>query len=415
MQNKKHIYLDHGASTPVDDRVMEAMLPHWTENYGNSSSTHEYGRRAHRALEQSRQTIANLIQAQSDEIIFTGCGSESDNLAMRGAMWAARTKGLRKNGTGNHLIISSIEHSAALNTAVQLRDLHNFDLTILPVDQYGLVDPVAVAAAIRPDTALISVMAANNEVGTMQDIEAIGAVARKHGVLFHTDAIQAIAVRRWDMANMPIDMMSIAPHKFYGPKGVGVLYAKRGIELVSGLTGGGQEDGRRAGTSNVPYAVGAAKALELAMDELDERNGRYQQLRDQLIDGLLAAFPDDCILTGHPTQRLPHNASFAFRNISGNDLLRHLDVAGIAASSGSACKSGDPKPSRMLQAMGLGDEWAKGGLRLTVGNQNREEDVACFLEKMAGIMSKLRQICSSQKYLEQNFTAKDAKNAKFFS
>ena len=387
MPNKKRIYLDHGASTPVHPQVMAVMLPHWTENYGNSSSTHEYGRLASRALEQSRATIASLLQAQPDEIIFTGCGSESDNLAVRGVMWAAR-----KNGAGNHLIISSIEHSAVLETAVQLRDLHNFDLTILPVDQYGLIDLAQLEDAIRPDTVLISIMAANNEVGTMQDIEAIGKIARAHNVLFHSDAVQAIPVRRWDMGQMPIDLMSIAPHKFYGPKGIGMLYARDGIELISGLTGGGQENGHRAGTSNVPYAVGAAKALELAMTELDVRNTHYLALRDQLIDGLLAALPDDCILTGHPTERLPHNASFAFRQISGNDLLMHLDMAGIAASSGSACKSGDPKPSRTLEAMGFGPEWTKGGLRLTVGTQNMVDDVAYFLETMPSIVKKLRQL-----------------------
>ncbi len=387
MQNKKPIYLDHGASTPVHPQVMAAMLPHWTENYGNSSSTHEYGRLAHRALEQSRQTIASLLHAQSDEIIFTGCGSESDNLAVRGIMWAAR-----QNGRGNHLIISAIEHSAVLNTAVQLRDIHGFDLTILPVDPYGLIDTAQLEAAIRPDTALISIMAANNEVGAMQPIVEIGRVARGHGVLFHTDAIQAIAVRRWNLAEIPIDLMSIAPHKFYGPKGFGILYARDGIELISPLTGGGQENGRRAGTANVPYAVGAAKAMQLAMDKLDEHNAHYRHLRDRLIDGLLAAFPDDCILTGHPTERLPHNASFAFRSISGNDLLMHLDVAGVAASSGSACKSGDPKPSRVLEAMGLGAEWTKGGLRLTVGAQNTDADIDYFLAIMPGILQKMRQL-----------------------
>ncbi len=387
MPNKKHIYLDHGASTPVHSQVLEAMLPHWTVNYGNSSSTHEYGRLASRALEQSRETIAGLLHAQPDEIIFTGCGSESDNLAVRGAMWAARA-----NGGGNHLIISSIEHSAVLNTAVQLHNLHHFDLTILPVDEYGLINLAQLEAAIRPDTVLVSIMAANNEIGTMQPVEEIGRIAHEHGVLFHSDAVQAIAVRRWDMGQMPIDLMSIAPHKFYGPKGIGVLYARDGIELISGLTGGGQENGRRAGTSNVPYAVGAAKALELAMTELDTRNTHYRALRDQLIDGLLTAFPDDCILTGHPTERLPHNASFAFRHVSGNDLLMHLDMAGIAASSGSACKSGDPKPSRTLEALGLSPEWTKGGLRLTVGTQNTAEDMTYFLETLPHILQKLSRL-----------------------
>jgi cysteine desulfurase len=387
MQNNKRIYLDHGASTPVDPRVIEVMKPHWLANYGNASSTHEYGRLAHRALEQSRQTVAELIQAQPDEIIFTSCGSESDNLAVRGVMWTAR-----QNKSGNHLIISAIEHSAVLNTAVQLRDHHDFDLTILPVDEFGLIDLAELEAAVRPDTALISIMAANNEVGTMQPIEAIGEIAQRHNIIFHSDTVQAIAVRRWNMAEMPIDLMSMAPHKFYGPKGVGVLFAREGIELLPGLTGGSQENGRRAGTSNVAFAAAAAESLRIAMAELEDRNQHYLKLRDQLINGLTIAFPNVCKLTGHRTKRLPHNASFAFRNISGNDLLMHLDVAGIAASSGSACKSGDPKPSRTLEALGFGPEWTKGGLRLTVGTQNTKPDIHHLLEIMPGIIGKMQQL-----------------------
>lgn len=387
MQTNKRIYLDHGASTPVDPRVIEAMQPHWLANYGNASSTHEYGRLAYRALEQSRQTVADLVQAQADEIVFTGCGSESDNLAIRGVMWSAR-----QTKSGNHLIVSAIEHSAILNTAVQLRDHHGFDLTILPVDEFGLIDLAKLDAAIRPDTVLISIMAANNEVGTMQPLEAIGEIAQRNGVLFHSDAVQAIAVRRWNMAEMPIDLMSMAPHKFYGPKGVGILFIREGIELVSGLTGGGQENGRRAGTANVAFAAAAAESLRLAMAGLEDRNQHYLNLRNQLINGLTIAFPDVCKLTGHPTKRLPNNASFAFRHISGNDLLMHLDLAGIAASSGSACKSGDPKPSRTLEAMGFGPEWTKGGLRLTVGTQNTAAEIQQFLEIMPGIIEKLQQL-----------------------
>ena len=386
----KRIYLDHGASTPVHPQVLEAMLPFWTEGYGNPSSSHSYGRYAFDALEEARDTIANLLNAQSNEIIFTGCGSESDNLALRGVMWAAR-----QSNKGNHLIISAIEHSAVLKTAVQLRDQFDFDLTILPVDQYGQIDLVDLEAAIRPDTVLISIMAANNEIGTLQPIQAIGQLARQHGVLFHTDAIQAIATQRWDLTKMPIDLLSIAPHKFYGPKGIGLLYARQGIELVSFLTGGGQEDGRRAGTSNVPFAVGAAKALELAMTELDERNQHYQQLRDQLIDGLRTALPDDCVLTGHPSERLPHNASFAFRHVNGNDLLMHLDMAGIAASSGSACKTGNPKPSATLEALSLTPEWTKGGLRLTVGTQNTPDDIDYAIKKVVTAVKKLQPLAVS--------------------
>lgn len=363
------------------------MLPYWTETYGNPASTHVFGRTAERGLEEARRLIAELLNATPAEIIFTGCGSESDNLALRGVMWAARAA-----GSGNHLIVSAIEHGAVLNTAVQLRDQFNFELTILPVDEYGRIDLRELEAAIRPDTVLISIMAANNEIGALQPVLGIGELARARGVLFHTDAIQAAAVTRWDLARMPIDLFSIAPHKFYGPKGIGILYAREGIELISPLTGGGQEDGRRAGTANVPYAVGTAEALRLAMEELAQRNAHYRQLRDRLIQGILAAFPSECVLTGHPTERLPHNASFAFRHLSGNDLLIHLDMAGIAASSGSACKSGDPKPSRVLQAIGLPEEWTKGGLRLTVGSQNRMADVEYVLDVLPDIVRKLRQL-----------------------
>lgn len=383
----KLIYLDHGATTPVDPRVMAAMLPYWTEIYGNPSSAHSYGRAAAFALENARAAIAHLLHAQPDEIVFTGCGSESDNLALRGVMWAARAQ-----GTGNHLIVSAIEHSAVLYTAVQLRDQFHFDLTILPVDENGQIRLDDLAAALRPDTVLISIMAANNEIGSFQPIAEIGALARAQGALFHTDAIQAAAVRRWDLRSQPIDLLSMAPHKFYGPKGVGILYVRQGVELVAPLTGGGQEDGRRAGTSNVPFAVGAATALQLVHDELDQRVAHYGALTHRLISSLLAAFPDDCRLTGHPTDRLPHNASFAFRGLSGNDLLMHLDLAGIAASSGSACKTGNPKPAATLQAIGLDAAWTKGGLRLTVGAQTTPEDIETTLEKLPAIVTRLQRL-----------------------
>ncbi len=381
---KSHIYLDHAASTPVHADVVAVMLPYWTETYGNPSSSHEHGRFAHRALEQARGRIAVQFNAHPDEIIFTGCGSASDNLALRGVMLHAR-----HNGGGNHLIVSEIEHSAVTETAVQLRDYFGFDLTILPVDAFGQIDVEELKTAVSANTVLISIMAANNEIGSTQPIEAIGSIARENGALFHSDAVQAIATRRWDMETMPIDLISVAPHKFYGPKGVGVLVARRGVELMPMLTGGGQENGRWAGTSNVAFGVGTAVALEMAMDELETRNAHYLPLRDHLIDGLLTALPDDCVLTGHPSQRLPHNASFAFRNVNGNDLLMHLDMAGISGSSGSACKTGNPKPSHTLQAIGLGEEWTKGGLRLTVGMQTMMEDVEYAVEKIPEIIRKI--------------------------
>ncbi|RMG99185.1 MAG: cysteine desulfurase [Chloroflexi bacterium] len=384
---RKRIYLDHGASTPVHPEVVAAMAPYWNEIYGNSSSVHEYGRLAQRALENARQTIADLLHAQPKEIVFTGCGSESDNLALRGVMMAARV-----SGRGNHLITSAIEHSAVLKTAEQLRDLYGFDLTVLPVDEYGQVQLSDLKTAVRPDTVLISIMAANNEIGTLQPIEEIGRFARAHNILFHTDAIQAIATRTWNMHDLPIDLLSIAPHKFYGPKGIGILYVRQGINLIPTLTGGSHEEGRRAGTANVPLAVGSAKALQLAMAELTTRNQHYQQLRDHLITGILNSFPADCQLTGHPVERLPHNASFAFRHVNGNDLLMHLDMAGIAASSGSACKVGDPKPSAVLEAIGLGPEWTKGGLRLTVGTQNTREEIDYTIHTLQRIIPKLQAL-----------------------
>lgn len=383
----KSIYLDHGASTPVRSEVLEAMIPYWINHYGNPSSTHQFGQTANRGLEMARETIAGYICARPNEIIFTGCGSESDNLALRGVMWAARAR-----NQGNHIITSSIEHKAVLDTARQLESMFGFDLTILPVDSTGQISLADLEAAIRPDTVLISIMAANNEIGTFQPVHEIGRLARERGILFHTDAIQAAAVTPWNMQEMSIDLLSLAPHKFYGPKGIGILYVRQGVELVSSLTGGGQEDGRRAGTVNVPFAVGAATALQLAMDEMEETVAHYRSLRDQLIDGILATFGDNCILTGHPVQRLPHNASFAFRDLSGNDLLMHLDMAGISASSGSACLTGDPKPAAVLQAIGLSEQWTKGGLRLTVGRQNTVEDIAYVLDTLPDLVDRLQEL-----------------------
>ena len=381
------IYLDHGASTPVHPDVIEAMLPYWTAVYGNPASSHSFGQSAGEALEDARRTIAKLLNASPKEIVITGCGSESDNLALRGVMWE-----VRRQGSGNHLITSCIEHEAVLDTAHQLNEQFGFDTTILPVDQYGQLNPADVKAAIRPDTALISIMAANNEIGSNQPIMEIGEIARRHNILFHSDAIQAIATQRWDMQTMPIDLMSIAPHKFYGPKGVGILYVRSGIRLESSLTGGGQEEGRRSGTVNVPFAVGAAKALSLAMEHLESRTAHYVKLRDRLIEGILTAVPEGCQLTGHPINRLPNHSSFVFDHINGNDLLMHLDMAGIAASSGSACKTGDPKPSAILEAIGLASNWTTGGLRLTVGAQTTEQDIEVVLDVLPAIIHKLKKL-----------------------
>lgn len=384
-----HIYLDHSATTPVDPHVLEVMLPYWTENYGNPSSVHYHGQMANKGLSQARRTIANLLKARSDEIIFTGCGSESDNLAIRGVMWAAAKQGR------NHIITSSIEHDAVLKTCRHLAEHFGYELTVLPVDQYGLVDLAELRAAIRPNTALISIMAANNEIGTIQPYLEIGDIAHEHGVLFHTDAVQAAAYMQWDMKTQPIDLLSLAPHKFYGPKGVGVLYIRKGVEVVSALTGGSQEKGLRAGTVNVPFAIGAAEAFKLALERQAETRAHCQMLRDRLIGGVLEAVAEDCCLTGHPTQRLPHHVSFAFRNITGNDLLIHLDVAGICASSGSACSIGNPEPSHTLKALGLSPEWTRGGLRLTVGRQNSPADIDYVIHTIPQVIQKIRSFNSA--------------------
>jgi cysteine desulfurase len=381
----ERIYLDHGASTPVREEVIAAMIPYWTNHYGNPASVHEHGRQARRALEQARSEIAGLLGARPSEIVFTGCGSESDNLALRGVMMAARAR-----GKGNHLITSAVEHKAVLDTAIQLREHHGFDITVLPVDSEGRINLLQLEEALRPDTVLLSIMAANNEIGTYQPVAEVGQIARQQGVLFHTDAIQAAVTDPWDMSAMPVDLMSLAPHKFYGPKGIGILYVREGVELLSSLTGGSQEEGRRAGTVNVPYAVGAATAFRLALAERTETVTHYIALRDRLIQGVLDAFHGTCVLTGPSEERLPHNASFAFLDLSGNELLIHLDVRGISASSGSACLTGDPEPSAVLEAIGLGPRWTKGGLRLTVGRQNNMQQIEYTLDVLREIVPGLR-------------------------
>ncbi len=375
------IYLDHGATTPVHPAVVAAMAPLWNEHFGNPASHHRTGSIAARVVREARATMGDLLNVSPEAVVFTGCGSESNNLALRGVMIAARA-----GGRGNHLITSSVEHSGVLETARQLRDLYQFDVTILPVDRFGRVSLADVEAAIRPDTVLISVMAANNEIGTIQPWMEIGALARSRGVLYHTDAVQLAAARRWNLADEPVDLMTLAAHKFYGPKGMGMLIVRPGIELLSSQTGGGQESGLRAGTLNVPLIAGGVEAFRLAMEELEGRLTHYTALRDRLLSGVPAALPDDCTITGHPTERLPHHASFAFRHVSGNDLLMHLDVAGVAASSGSACHSGDPKPSGILEAIGLDPQWTKGGLRLTVGQQNTAAHIDYVLDTLPQII-----------------------------
>ncbi len=377
------IYLDHSATTAVDPHVVEAMLPYWTQSYGNPSSVYGLGRRAAAALEDARARIARLLNCLSAEIIFTGSGTESDNLALRGVALAAAVKGKR------HIITSSVEHHAVLHTADDLAQHFDLDVTYLPTDRHGLVDPAAVAAAIRPDTALVSVMYANNEIGTLQPIAEVGAVARQHGVPCHTDAVQAGGLLSLDVQALGADLLSLSAHKFYGPKGVGLLYVRRGTKLWPTQTGGSQERGRRAGTENVAYIVGMAAALELAQAEREAESVRLTALRDRLLNGLLARIPD-AELTGHPMRRLPGHASLVIRGVEAEALLIALDLAGVAASSGSACASGSPTPSHVLTALGYSPQEAMGALRLTLGRENTAADVDFVTERLPAIVARLR-------------------------
>jgi len=382
--SERHVYLDHSATTPVDPRVVAAMAPYWSERFGNSESSHAFGQAAAGALEQARQTAADVLGCRPAEIVFTGSGTEADNLALRGVAWAAR-----QSERGNHVVTTPIEHRAVGQTVDQLCDLFGFEVTRVPVDEYGQVDPDDVAAAIRPNTVLVSVMAANNEVGTVQRIARIGRVCRERGVVFHTDAIQAPGRIPLEPDDIGADLLALSAHKFYGPKGVGLLYVRSGISLVPAITGGAHERGRRPGTVNVAGAVGLATALRLAEEERVAETARLRRLRDRLVEGVLDSIPDSR-LTGHPVHRLAHHASFAFRGVEGESVVLGLDVEGIAASSGAACAEGEPEPSFVLTAMGLPPNWSIGSLRLTLGRANDEADVARVLEVLPVIVERLR-------------------------
>lgn len=377
------IYLDHSATTPVDARVVEAMAPYWTEFYGNPSSVYGLGRRAAAALEDARRTVARILNCQPTEIVFTSCGTESDNLAIRGVGLAAAAKGRR------HIITSPVEHHAVLHTVSDLVEHFDFEVTTVPVDRAGLVDPADVEAAIRPDTALISVMLANNEVGTIEPVAEIGAIARQRGVPFHTDAVQGAASLPLDVEALKVDLLALSAHKFHGPKGVGLLYVRKGTRIGPVQTGGSQERGRRAGTENVPYIVGMAKALELADQERPAKRAHLLALRERLLAGLLARIPD-IELTGHREQRLSGHLSFIVQGVEAQALLIALDLAGIAASSGSACAVGSPTPSGVLRAMGYSPTEALGALRLTLGRGNTEAEIDAVLEKLPEIVRRVR-------------------------
>jgi len=377
---ERTIYLDHAATTPLDARVLDRMMPYLTSEYGNASSIYTIGRHAMQAIDRSREQVAETLQCRPSEIAFVGCGSESDNLAIKGMAFASQKK-------GNHIITSSIEHHAVLHTC-QYLDRFGFQTTYLPVDEYGMVDPDAVARAITDQTILVSVMYANNEVGTIEPIAEIGRICRARKIPFHVDAVQAGGALPLDVAELKVDLLSLSAHKFNGPKGMGILYTRQGMRILPQLQGGSQERGRRAGTEDVASIVGAAEALRLAYEELPTAAPRIALLRDRLIEGILEI--PRTRLTGHPTQRLANNASFAFEGVEGESILLNLDMLGIAASTGSACTSGSVEPSHVLIALGLSSDWSHGSLRLTLGKKNTQEDIDYVLSVLPGIVEKLR-------------------------
>ena len=379
------IFLDHAATTPVDPAVLDAMLPYLTEQWGNPSGIYGIARRAKQALEEAREDIADVFLCSPNEIVFTGSGSEGANLALKGAAYARRDE-------GRHVITTQIEHHAVLHTCQRLEQ-EGFEVTYLPVDRCGVVDLDALRAAVRPDTILLSMMIANNEVGTIEPLcEAIAlARERNEDIVTHTDAVQAAGCMDLDVEELDIDLMSIAAHKFYGPKGVGALFARRGTPLIPLVQGGGQERNRRSGTENVPYAIGMAKALTLAQAHREERNAHCQALRDRLLEGVCERI-EIAEPTGHPAARLPHIASFTFANIEGESVLLNLDLHGVCASAGSACSATSLEPSHVLQAMGVPVHRARGALRLSVGHRNTPDEIEHVLELLPGIVSQLRAL-----------------------
>ena len=380
---EQFVYVDNAATTKLSPAVLEAMMPYLTEEYGNPSSLYRFGNHAKRAIEQARKEVADVLGAEPFEILFTGGGTEADNW-VKEIMRSLKAKGK------NHFITSAVEHHALLHSAQRLQK-EGFEVTFIPVDHEGQIDPEQVRAAIRPETGLVSIMFANNEIGTIYPIKEIGAICRQAGVLFHTDAVQAAGHLPINVKEMNIDLLSLSAHKFHGPKGVGAFYCRRGIPLPSLIDGGAQERGKRAGTENVAGIVGLGAALRLANEEMSEASARVSAMRDRLIDGILQTVPM-CRLNGPRHNRLPGNCNISFLGIEGESLLLRLDLAGIAASSGSACASSSLDPSHVLLAIGLPHEVAHGSVRLSLSDYNTEEDVDYILEKLPEIVSTLRSM-----------------------
>ena len=377
----RRIYLDHAATTPTHPEVVKAMLPYFTDAFGNPSSIYSYGLEAKGAIEEARTKVAELIGARSEEIIFTSGGTEADNFALKGVAYANEHK-------GNHIITTPIEHHAVME-ACKFLERRGFRITYLSVDEYGLVDPQDVKKAITDKTILISVMHASNEIGTIEPISEIGKIAKEAGVYFHTDAVQAVGHIPVNVDELKVDLLSISAHKLYGPKGAGALYIRKGTRSVSLIHGGEQEKRRRAGTENVPAIVGLGKAVELAGQTMNREVERLSYLRDKLIEGLVERI-DNIRLNGHPRKRLPNNVNVSVDFVEGESMLLNLDLEGICASTGSACSSSSLEPSHVLLALGLPAEQAHGSLRFTFGRENTEEDMERVLEVLPGIVAGLR-------------------------
>lgn len=379
----KMIYMDHSATTPVKKEVLEEMLPYFSEFYGNPSSVYALSNHSRLAIDKARERVAKAIGAKKTEVFFTGGGSEADNWALKGVAYKNKDK-------GNHIITTKIEHHAILHTCEYLEQ-QGFQVTYLDVDEYGMISLEDLEKAITEKTILISIMFANNEIGTIQPVKEIGELAKKHGVLFHTDAVQAVGSLPIDVKEMNIDLLSMSAHKLYGPKGVGALYIRQGTKIDPLIAGGAQEKNKRAGTENTPGIVGLGKAIELAYEHLKENTAYLISLRERLIKGVQERIPY-VRLNGHPEKRLPGNTNFCFQFIEGEALLLSLDMVGIAGSSGSACTSGSLDPSHVLLAIGLPHEIAHGSLRLSLGTGNTEEEVDYAVEKLVGIVDRLRMM-----------------------
>ncbi|MFP4497800.1 MAG: cysteine desulfurase NifS [Vulcanimicrobiota bacterium] len=379
-----YIYMDHAATTYVDPQVFEYMKPYFSDIFYNASSLYSPARDANQAIADARKTVARYLNAQNpDEIIFTSGGSESDNLAIFGMAMAHRDK-------GNHIITLPLEHHAVLH-AVEAMDKLGFEHTIVDVDEDGIVNPQDIRKAITDKTILITVMMANNEIGTIEPIREIGEIAREKGILFHTDAVQAAGALPIDVDELNVDALSISAHKFYGPKGVGALYLRQGTAVIPHLSGGSQENHRRAGTYNTPGIVGLAKALELACENMEENNKKISGLRDRLVEKIMEKIPHT-VYSGHPVKRLPNNASFCFKFIDSEAILLHMDMLGICASAGSACTASCEGASHVLSAIGVPFRVARGNIRFTLGKRNTEKEVDFVVEKMVGIVEKLRKM-----------------------